>query len=161
MNEKLNGTAVNTALTINCYIINRLAENSNICKTITVAIAAAYISLTNNPTEPKFWFVAGIVFILMILDSLYIGLKKNLQSLSQKLIIRVTSENENDDFNPFDKKTFIDEEDLKSNRFNTSKSFRSKIFYKVKTVFKGLISMSIWPFYIIILAGLCYIQFQS
>lgn len=74
----LNSPAVTTHLTIVAEIINRLATNSNYCKTICVAIVTVFATFTTSPNWTAFviWLIP--IVAICLLDSLFVFMKKKL-----------------------------------------------------------------------------------
>lgn len=74
----LNSPAVTTHLSIVAEIINRLANNSNYCKTVCIAIVAAFFSFTKSPG----WYCLIVwclpIGAIALLDSMFVWIKKKL-----------------------------------------------------------------------------------
>ena len=94
----LNSPAVTTHLSITAEIINRLANNSNYCKSACVAVVAVFAALA---TDSKWsdsiliWWrllVWGLpVLSLWILDSLFVYLKKNITTQQEQFVKDITN----------------------------------------------------------------------
>lgn len=82
----LNSQAVTTHLTIVAEIINRLATNSNYCKTICVAIVTVFATFTTSPNWTSFviWLIP--IVAICLLDSLFVFMKKKLTK-EQKVFV--------------------------------------------------------------------------
>ena len=94
----LNSPAVTTHLSITAEIINRLANNSNYCKSACVAVVAVFAALTTNPQcsdSNLIWWrvlVWGLpVLSLWILDSLFVYLKKSITTQQDQFVKDITS----------------------------------------------------------------------
>lgn len=132
-----NSLAVNTRLSIEAEVINRLANNSNICKTLAITLAGAIIGFDMTLGPLHVVFVIAALLMLMYLDSLYMGLKKRSQRVST-LIIRASRDGL---INPY------------------------KIVYDGKKTnmgafCKGVRSSTVWPFYAIAIAGVALLYFH-
>lgn len=178
-NVLLQTTAINTAMTNICYIINRLADNSNICKTISVAGAGAFVSFTSNPTCGQFWFLFILICILAFNDGLYMGLKEDLQLTADKLSnVALSLDDKVTNFNPFDLKKLraIDINNINKtvndimsenngNSDNNSKNEPQikkgwkKIKRDAKTAKNGFCTITTWPFYSVILIGMLIFRY--
>ena len=81
----LNSPAITTSMTLYTHIINRLASNSNVCKTL----AAGLIGLIVGLKVDLFWYhmILVIVCVLAISyqDCMYVSLKKKLEGLAVDL----------------------------------------------------------------------------
>ncbi len=168
---KIIDPSVNSALTNLCYIINRLADNSNICKTISVAGAGAFVSFTDDPSNGQFWFLFFLICILAFNDGLYMGLKEDLQTVADKLSIAAVI-NPKSIINPFDIK-LLRKLDLNKvsteipvpykiggdQNVNTQPEQNIKKGWKkfkrdARTAKNGFCTITTWPFYTIILVGM-------
>ena len=94
----LDSPAVTTHLSITAEIINRLANNSNYCKSVCVAVVAVFAALTSNPpgndSNPDWWrlLVWGLpVLSLWMLDSLFVYLKKSITTQQDQFVKDITS----------------------------------------------------------------------
>lgn len=144
----LNSPAVTASMTIYCHIINRLAGNSNVCKTISIALAGAFIGFKMQPPLVLVMIIIGIILCLMVLDSLFIGLKDNTQAVSRRIIEEVRQGKR--DINPYDMNEF---NNLKENLKRTYPK-HSKAMYNWSLIKDGFKSISIWLFYIVVIGGL-------
>lgn len=133
-----NSLAVSTLLTINSEIINRLANNSNICKTLAITLSGAVVGLSSNLSLWHILFVIIVVLMLLLLDSLYMGLKKRTEEVSMSIIVAAKAEDS--DKNPYDIKY----------------SGKKTNMEAIETGFK---SSTVWPFYIFLIAGLIVLYF--
>ncbi len=166
----LDNPAITTAITNLCYIINRLAENSNVCKTIAVAVAGVFVSFTKCPSEGQFWFLFILICILAFNDGIYMGLKKSLENMSDKLATAAQN-NTLETTNPFilrniRKLKWIeiikDHEKLTTSqkdkdldwKEDTGKKKQSKITKEILLAWKGFGTITTWPFYLVILGGM-------
>ena len=175
---KIKDPSIVASLTNLCYIINRLADNSNICKTIAIAITGAYITLTKDPTYGQFWFVFFLICILAFNDGLYMGLKINLQDISDVLSNGAVSNNASQIKNPFDLKELKEllapnaseikanakiNQGTKASTDTKSKKATSETWIKIKrdikTSWKGFRTITTLPFYSVILFGLLLFQY--
>lgn len=133
-----NSPAVTTTLTCAAGIINRLAGNSNVCKTLSITLAAAMIGFATAPAWWRYLMVMAAVIVLMLMDSLFIGLKKRTEKKTKKIIESSLTDHQN----PYD---LFNQSDLEDNNFSAIKS--------------GLRSRSLWPFYLVIIicliVGMC------
>ena len=145
----INSPSVTATMTMYCHIINRLAGNSNVCKTISIALAGAFIGFKMQPPLALVLIILGIILCLMILDSFYIGLKDNTHAASQQLIKEVR-QGENPDINPYNMNKF---NILKAN-LKQKYSKHSKAMYNWTLIKDGFKSISIWLFYIVVIGGL-------
>lgn len=121
----LNSPAVVAHMSIIGEIVNRLATNSNYCKTICVAIVTVFAAFSKDPD----WKSLGVWLIpivaIGILDSLFVYTKK-----------RITKEGE----------TFVEnvENNLPVKPYNL---YKPKICEKIAGTLKCLGDISIWLFY--------------
>lgn len=173
---KINKPSVNTAMSNLCYIINRLADNSNICKSLSVAVAGAFVSFTHNPSYGQFWFIFILICILAFNDGLYMGLKENLQLISDKLS-NAAVYNPVSITNPFDLKKLrkldlnivtneVQDPNNIANNQNVDAQFEpnpkkgwKKFKRDVRTAKNGFCTITTWPFYTIILVGMLVFKF--
>lgn len=87
----LNSPAVTTHLTIVAEIINRLANNSNYCKTTAVAVATIFATFTKNPDwlSLVIWLIP--IVAIALLDSLFVYLKKRLSGEQEEFVSQFLS----------------------------------------------------------------------
>lgn len=138
-----NSNAVSTILTIKANIINRLASNSNVCKTLSVTIAGVLVGFNSTLPWPHLIFVIFSILALMILDSMYMGLKKSTEKISKEIIKNATTGKKIDPY-------IVDAENDKD-RKKTIKtaikvgfgSITIRLFYAIMIV--GLIAVKLWP----------------
>lgn len=129
----LNSPAVTTHLTILGEIINRLANNSNYCKSVCAGIVAAFITLSESAT-PMFLIIWCIpILAIAILDSLYVYLKNNLTRQQNEFVENVKTGKE---VNPF--------------KIDSSK----KGCNQIKGIWEGFKSKSVWLFYVAMIVTL-------
>ncbi|MDE6654942.1 MAG: hypothetical protein K2K37_11220 [Muribaculaceae bacterium] len=133
-----NSPAVTTTLNCAAGIINRLAGNSNVCKTLSITLAAAIIGFATVPAWWRYLMVMAAVIVLMLLDSLFIGLKKRTELKTKKIIESSKTGYQN----PYD---IFYQSDPDDNNFSA--------------IIRGLRSSAVWPFYLVIIlcliTGMC------
>lgn len=90
----LNCPAVTTHLSIVAEIINRLANNSNYCKTICVAVVTVFATFTASPD----WWTLLIwcipILAIALLDSMFVYLKKRLSKEQEEFISQFYTDGE-------------------------------------------------------------------
>lgn len=148
-NMDLNSPAVTASMTIYCHIINRLAGNSNVCKTISIALAGAYIGFKMQPHLIIGLIIIAVILCLMALDSLYIGLKDNTNEISQNILQEVIK-GDSAHINPFNMNEF---NKLKIDIKNRHPK-HSKTMYNCRLIKDGFKSISVWLFYSVIIVGI-------
>ena len=134
---KFDSPVVTTTLSIQAEIINRLATNSNYCKTLAITLSGAVVALSNGLLWPKLVLVCIVILVLGYLDALFIGLKKQRESISKEIIDDVKNK---PTINPYDTA-------LKNGGG------------KKDAVLRGIKSSTIWPFYLAIILGMIGISF--
>lgn len=72
---KINDPAVSSTMTIAGNIVNRLANNSNTCKTMCLTIVGAMIALKHEIIQFPICLVILMILLLGILDMFYVHLK--------------------------------------------------------------------------------------
>lgn len=82
----LNSPAVTTHLSIAAEIINRLANNSNYCKTTCVAVATVFATFTRTPDWKSLLIWMIPIFAIALLDSLFVYLKKRLTCEEEEFV---------------------------------------------------------------------------
>lgn len=77
--ELLNGTAVQSHIAMLQGVINRMAGNSANCKTWTIAIIAAFVTLMSNREiiSWKWLFIIFPVVVFYVLDCYYLSLERH------------------------------------------------------------------------------------
>lgn len=96
----LDSPAVTASMTIYNHIINRLASNSNVCKTLAAGLVGLIVGLK---TEISFWhsiLISVCILAISYQDCMYVALKKKLEGVAEDL--RTAVENNNyEDIKPF------------------------------------------------------------
>lgn len=129
-----NSAAVTTVLNINAGIINRLADNSNVCKTLAISMAGVVIGLSDSLSCWQVVFLILLELMFLYLDSLYMGLIKRTKDVSCDIINAAKSET-TEKKNPY----LIEYRGKKTNWDAVKEGFKSS---------------TVWPFYLIIIIGL-------
>lgn len=128
---KVNSQAVQAHLTIIQSIIQRMASNSASCKTWCITIVSAILVVVADKSKPNYTLIAIIPILLFVfLDTYYLALEKSFRN----------------SYNDFIEK-------LHKSLLAASDFFVvSPTSNRVSEFFESLISTSIWPFYLILLA---------
>lgn len=121
----LNSPAVTTHLSILCEIINRLANNSNYCKSTCVAIVAVFATFVKDPCWLNIVIWVIPIIAICLLDSLFVFLKKNLTDSQKTFVDAIIRDKE---VHPF----VLDS---------------TKFCEKAVGTIKSIGNISIWPFY--------------
>lgn len=72
---KINDPAVSSTMTIAGNIVNRLANNSNTCKTMCLTIVGAMIALKQDISKFPICIVIVMILLFGLLDMFYVHLK--------------------------------------------------------------------------------------
>ena len=90
----LNSPAVTIHLSIVAEIINRLANNSNYCKTTSVAVATVFATFTKTPDWMS-WIIWVIPIVaIALLDSMFVYLKKRLTQEQEEFVSQFFSKDQ-------------------------------------------------------------------
>ncbi len=134
---KSDSPEVTTTLSIQSEIINRLATNSNYCKTLAITLSGAVVGLSDCWLWPKLVFVCVVILVLAYLDALFIGLKKQRERISKEII---NDAKDNPTVNPY---------------YTALKNGGGK----KDALCRGIKSSIIWPFYLAIILGMIGVSF--
>ena len=122
--------AVQTHLTLLQGIINRMANNSLLCKTLCVTLVAGVGAIAAGSEKPKILWISILpILIFCILDTLYLSLEKGYR----------------DKFIDFVKK--IQTESLHINDLFDMKP--PPDYKSLEASFTAFRSWSVWPFYLV------------
>ena len=144
----LNSPAVTTHLTIVAEIINRLANNSNYCKTTGVAVATVFATFTKTPDWISL-IVWGIpIFAIALLDSLFVYLKRRLTCEQEEFVSQYLSEDDEKNAMAIKEKFCLKSKgkrkDVEMVPFVVSSASKREIFWGMV---RNLGDISVWLFY--------------
>jgi len=113
-------------------IINRMGANSSACKSWCVALVSAIVVITADKGKPEFIMISFFpVFLFIFLDSYYLGLEKRFRDIYNEFIKKL-----------HEGKASV--EDL----FILTPGKGFEVFFKATG--QALISLSVWPFYVLL-----------
>lgn len=81
----LNSPAITTSMTLYTHIINRLASNSNVCKTVAAGLVGLIVGLKAELSGGHLIFVLLCVLAISYQDCLYVAIKKKLEQFAGDL----------------------------------------------------------------------------
>jgi hypothetical protein len=124
-NVDINSSAVQKYLEFLQSVINRMASNSNGCKTWCVTLVSAIIVIIADKAKPDYVWIAIVpIALFLFLDSYYLGLERSFRDLYNTFINKLHAKSA----------TETDVYKLTPN---------NDFFYTLRA---GM-SLSIWPFY--------------
>jgi len=128
--------AVQSYLTILQGVINRMASNSAGCKTWCITIVSAIVVIIADKSNPVYVWVSLVpVLLFLFLDSYYLGLEQR----------------HRDSYNTFIKKLHSGNAEINDVFIvNPGGGF----FLTLRSTSKAASSLSVWPFYILLLGML-------
>lgn len=138
---KIDSPGVQSYLEILQGVINRMASNSSGCKTWCIALVSAIVVIIADKGKPQLvWISIFPVFLFLFLDSYYLSLEIRFR----------------DRYNGFIKKLHADEATIEDLFIVTpGKGFNSI----AKSFIKALFSLSVWPFYGLLVAMMFIMRF--
>ena len=159
----LNSPAVTTHLTIVAEIINRLANNSNYCKTTSVAIATVFATFTTTPDWMSFIIWVIPIVAIAFLDSMFVYIKKRLTCEQEEFVSQFLSEGQKKMAKTLKEKFCLKSEgkrkDIDMLPFVASSASKSEMFWGM---LKNLSDISVALFYgAIILTLVLVVLFSS
>jgi len=132
-------TSVQNYLMILQGVISRMANNSAACKTWCIALISALLVVTAEKQKSEYLLVAAVPVVLFgLLDSYYLGLERRFRDVYNGFIAKLHTDSVGS------KDLFV--VTLKGTGWDTAKS-----------TLKAVASVSIWPFYGLLLAVLAAI----
>lgn len=145
-------------------IINRMAANSANCKNWAVTLVIAVFALSDTDGWQRFFICLGATIMFFLLDCFYLGLERRFIGLQNAFVRQLYGEpEEKPKSKPFKfikpKKNQSEETDNLEQPLTKAKPFKinkSTCKEKIIGMFKGMISMSTTPFYLM-LVGLSFI----
>ncbi len=132
----LESGAVQSYLEILQSVINRMASNSASCKTWCITIVSAIVVIIADKSNPVYVWVSLLPLLLFLfLDSYYLGLEQRFR----------------DSYNIFIEKLHVGKADIED-VFIVNPG--GGVWLTLKSTFKAFLSLSVWPFYILLLGML-------
>lgn len=140
-NVNIDSSAIHSHLSFIQGIINRMGTNSASCKTWCITLVSAIIIIAASEQDSDYiWIASFPLMLFMFLDAYYLGLERRFIDSYNNIV-----------------------ENLHSNTFKTEDVFRitfkKGIFNTVKATISALMSTSIYPFYLLLVAILVTINF--
>jgi len=124
--------SVQSYLQILQSVINRMAANSTGCKTWCITLVSAIAVLVANKGQPQYVWIAIVpIGLFLFLDSYYLGLERRFRSTYNRFIKKLHEGNATVD------DVFI----------VTPGRLRDRL----AAIFASMFSLSIWPFYVLLL----------
>jgi len=136
----LDSPSVQSYLTILQAVISRMASNSAACKTWCITLVSAIVVIVADKGKPGYvWISVLPVVLFLVLDSYYLALERQFRDVYNDFIKKLHGGN-------------ATVEDVfyvcpKSGMFATSSG-----------ILRSLMSMSVWPFYGLLLAMLLMVR---
>ena len=128
--------AVQSYLVILQGVLNRMASNSAGCKTWCITIVSAIVVIIADKSNPVYVWVSLVpVLLFLFLDSYYLGLEQRFR----------------DSYNTFIKKLHNGTAEIDDVFIVTP---GGGFFITLGSTFKAALSLSVWPFYILLLVML-------
>jgi hypothetical protein len=121
----INSSAVQKYLEFLQSVINRMASNSNGCKTWCVTLVSAIIVIIADKAKPNYvWIAIAPIVLFLFLDSYYLSLERSFRAL----------------YNAFVGK-------LHANTATDTDVYKLTPNYRFSSTIGAFKSLSVWPFY--------------